>query len=166
VRDVAVVVGVAVVGFGVAFVWLSGGALFKPGQSVPRVLELSGDDAKTRLESSGYRPRVTGSRPNAVTPRGHVIRQDPPPGVMLPRGAPVELVTSAGAGRIPMPDVSGLAVAHAERVIRAAGLRVGSVDSITDRGRDPGIVLATRPAPGEPRDPGSSIGLVINRAAP
>ena len=166
VRDVALVLGLAIVGFGGAFLWLSGGTLFSRERSVPRVLELSGDEAKAQLAAAGYRARITGSRQSASVPRGRVIGQDPPPGVMLPAGAPVELVTSSGAGRIAMPDVGGLAVAQAERIVRAAGLRVGSVDSITDRGRAPGIVLATRPGPGEPREPGSSIGFVINRTAP
>ena len=146
--------------------WLSRGSLFSRDRSVPRVLELSGTDALEQLAAAGYRGRITGSRQSVAVPRGGVIRQDPPPGVVLPAGAPVELVTSSGGGRVPMPDVAGLAVAQAERIIRAAGLRVGSVDSITDRGRAAGIVVATRPAPGEARDPGSAIGLVINRTAP
>ena len=166
VRDLAVVLGVAIVGFGAAFAWLSRGSLFSRDRSVPRVLELSGTDAIEQLAEAGYRGRISGARQSAAVPRGQVLRQDPPPGVVLPAGAPVELVTSSGAGRIAMPDVAGMAVVQAERIIRAAGLRVGSVDSITDRGRAGGIVLATRPAPGEPRDPGSAIGLVINRTAP
>ena len=166
VRDLGLVIGVAVVGFGAAFAWLSGGSLFSRERTVPRVLELSGGEALEQLAEAGYRGRISGSRQSAGVPRGRVMRQDPPPGVLLPPGAPVELVTSSGAGRIPTPDVAGLAVAQAERIIRAAGLRVGVVDSITDRERAPGIVLATRPAPGESREPGAPIGLVINRTAP
>ena len=166
VRDLAIIAGVAIVGFGAAFLWLSGGTLFSRDRSVPRVLELSGDDARARLAEAGYRGRIAGSRPNAAAPRGRVIAQDPAPGVLLAPGTAVDLITSSGPARVPMPDVGGLAVAQAERIIRAAGLRVGAVDSITDRERDPGIVLATRPAPGEARDPGSAVGLVVNRADP
>ena len=58
--------------------------------------------------------------PHAQLPAGAVIWQDPPPGLRAQEGTRVLLVTSAGAARIPVPDVAGYDVDLARSLMRAA----------------------------------------------
>jgi len=61
-----------------------------------------------------------------------------------------------------VPDVVGLALPYAEKVVAAAGIRVGRVDTVRGGGPEPGIVIATRPSPGNGRPRGSRIDLVVS----
>jgi serine/threonine-protein kinase len=74
----------------------------------------------------------------------------------------VLLVPSAGPAPVTVPDVVGFALPTAERVIVAAGVRVGRIDTV--RGGDPeaGVVIATRPTSGSGRPRGSTVDLMVS----
>jgi beta-lactam-binding protein with PASTA domain len=61
-----------------------------------------------------------------------------------------------------VPDLVGLDAALAERILAAAGLRVGDIDSVADRTQDLGVVLGTRPSAGAGRRAGDQVDLIIN----
>ncbi|HZI74947.1 MAG TPA: PASTA domain-containing protein, partial [Gemmatimonadales bacterium] len=75
------------------------------------------------------------------------------------------LVLSAGPVLVAVPDVIGLNVAQAAKILAAAGVRVGSVDSTSGGGEDAGVVVATRPAAGVGRARGSTVALVVSRGS-
>jgi serine/threonine-protein kinase len=104
---------------------------------------------------------VDGEQPSADVPRGVVIWQDPPPEMVLPPGTGVELVLSGGPAPATVPDVIGLAQPYAEKIIEAAGIKVGNVDTVSG-GLEAGVVLATRPSPGHGRPRGTSVELVVS----
>ena len=79
--------------------------------------------------------------------------QDPPPEMVLPPNTTVELVLSAGPAPVTVPDVVGLAEPFAEKIIEAAGIKVGSVDTVRG-GDEAGVVIATRPPSGHGRPRG------------
>ncbi|HEU5170357.1 MAG TPA: PASTA domain-containing protein [Gemmatimonadales bacterium] len=164
-RDVAVVLATFGVGYVVASVWLSPVPLITSDHAVPRVLELPVDEAQAKLAELGFRTRVGGDRSHGSIPRGSVAWQDPPPGVVLPENSVVVLSPSAGPTPIPVPDVIGFTRAHAEKVLVAAGLRLGDVDTVAS---DPeaGVVIATRPAPGSGREAGAPVDLVVSGRRP
>ena len=160
-RDLALIVMVAAVGFALSSSWIAPGQMLASDHAVPRVLDLPEAEARRALEQAGFRPRTEGEQPNSDVPRGTVVWQDPPPEMVLPPGTGVELVLSGGPAPATVPDVIGLAQPYAEKIIEAAGIKVGSVDTVSG-GAEAGVVLATRPAPGNGRPRGSSIELVVS----
>ncbi len=165
VRDVALLLGVFIVGYGVAYLWLAPKRLFSADHAVPRVLELSQKDATAKLEALHLRTQTTGDRPHPTLPRGAVISQDPAPGTIAPEGSVIQLTVSSGPPQTPVPDVTGFAASQATRVLQAAGFKVGAVDSVDPAPgvNETGVVMATRPGAGAAREPGAAIALVVTR---
>ena len=56
----------------------------------------------------------------------------------------------------------GFALPSAERVVEAAGIKVGRVDTVRGGGPEPGVVIAIRPAPGNGRPRGSTVDLIVS----
>jgi beta-lactam-binding protein with PASTA domain len=161
-RDIGLIAGTFVVGYGVSALWLSRGSVFSSEHSLPRVLELSEAQARTKLSDLGFRPRVDAQRTSDSFPAGIVIWQDPPPGVILEPNSVVQLTVSSGPSLVAVPDIIGLNVPQAGKILAAAGVRVGGIDSMPG-GTERGIVLATRPAAGIGRPRGAAINLVVSR---
>jgi beta-lactam-binding protein with PASTA domain len=161
-RDIGLVALTFVVGYAISSVWITPGSLTADDQAVPRVLELPMTEARTALTASGFRSRIEGERPSETVPRGGIIWQDPPPGTVVPPNAVVQLVASAGPAPVTVPDVIGLALPYAEKVVEAAGIKVGRVDTVRGGGSEAGVVISTRPAPGNGRPRGARVDLVVS----
>jgi len=161
-RDIGLILATFVIGYGISAFWLTPGSMFSKDHSLPRVLELPETKARQKLTELGFRPRLDGERPSDAFPAGTVIWQDPPPGTVLQPNSVVQLVVSTGPTLVAVPDVIGLDVSQASKILTAAGVRVGTVDSGAV-GREPGVILATRPAAGVGRSRGSAVALVVSR---
>lgn len=161
VRQVGVVTGAFAIGYFLTVFWLFPAPLFSAGDPVPRVLYRPTTEAKERLEKLGFRVKIDAEESHPRAPRGTIIWQDPPPGVVLPKGGAVHLTISSGPAEVPVPDVVGLEADQAKRILEAAGLTTGTPDSIP-ASADRGVVIATRPGQGVGRDPGSAIVLVVS----
>ena len=161
-RDMGLIVATFVVGYGISAIWLSPGSMFSKDHSLPRVLEMPEAKARQKLTELGFRPRLDGERPNDTYPSGTVIWQDPPPGTVLQPNSVVQLVVSAGSALVAVPDVIGLSVPQASKILTAAGVKVGAVDS-TSAGPERGVIVATRPAAGVGRPRGAAVALVVGR---
>jgi beta-lactam-binding protein with PASTA domain len=92
------------------------------------------------------------------------MRQDPPAGTLAPRSTVVIVTPSAGQMLVAVPDLVGLEMNQAIKVLAAAGLKPGAIDSVIDREEDGGVVLGTRPSAGAGRMPGSTVDLIVNGA--
>jgi serine/threonine-protein kinase len=161
VRELLVLAAIFGVGYVAAAAWLSPVPLLTASHAVPRVLDLPAAEAQRKLTSIGFRVKLEEARAHPTAPRGQIVWQDPPPGVVLGQNRAVILAPSAGALGVPIPDVVGLALPQAEKILHAAGLKVGEVDSIA-ADPEPGIVVGTRPAVGTAREPGGTVGLVVS----
>ncbi len=160
-RDLGILAGIFVVGFVVASAWLSPVPLITADHAVPRVLELSVAEAQHTLVGLGFRVKLDPEQAHANLPRGSVVWQDPPPGVILPQNSVVLLTPSAGQLQIRVPDLVGLIAPQAQKVLVAAGLKLGKIDSVA-ADPEPGIVVATRPSAGVGRDAGAAVDLVVS----
>jgi len=80
---------------------------------------------------------------------------------VLPPNSNVQLVLSAGPAPVTVPDVVGFAMSEAEKVLDAAGVKVGRVDTVR-AGSETGVVIATRPAAGSGRPRGAAVDLVVS----
>jgi beta-lactam-binding protein with PASTA domain len=160
-RDLAIIAVVAAIGFGVTSSWVNPGPILDADHAVPRVVELSETEARKALAAAGFRPRVEGEWPSPEIPRGTVAWQDPPPDMVLPANTVVDLVLSAGPAPVTVPDVVGMSEPFAEKILEAAGVKVGSVDTVRG-GDEAGVVLSTRPPPGHGRARGTRVDLVVS----
>jgi serine/threonine-protein kinase len=159
--DIGLIAVVALIGFGVTSTWINPGPILDADHTVPRVVEMPETEARQALTKAGFRPRIEAEWPNPAIPRGAVIWQDPPPEMVLPPNTTVELVLSAGPAPVAVPDVVGLAEPFAEKIIEAAGIKIGTVDTVRG-GIEAGVVMATRPPSGHGRQPGTPVDLVVS----
>lgn len=160
-RDIGLILLTFAVGYAISVFWLSPGSVFTKDHSLPRVLELPEPEARRTLTELGFRPRLDGERHSDAFRRGTVIWQDPPAGTVLPPNTVVQLVVSAGPSLVAVPDVIGMNLPQASKIMAAAGVRMGSVDTVAG-GQEPGVVLATRPSAGVGRPRGAPVALVIS----
>jgi beta-lactam-binding protein with PASTA domain len=163
-RDMGLILATFIVGYGISSLWLTPGSMFSKDHVLPRVLELPEAQARQKLTELGFRPRLDGERPSDAYRAGTVIWQDPPPGTVLQPNSVVQLVLSTGSSLVAVPDVIGLDIPQASKILAAAGVRVGTIDS-TSAGQEQGVVLATRPAAGVGRPRGAAVALVVSRGA-
>lgn len=131
--------------------------------AVPLVVEDSSDVAQATLTAQGFRVKVLEARESdPLLPAGMVTWQDPPAGTRLPAGAVVTLTLSAGPSPVAVPDLAQFTREEAERVMAAAGLAIGQVDSVPSAA-ERGVVVLTRPGAGTPRAAGRTVDLVVSR---
>jgi beta-lactam-binding protein with PASTA domain len=161
-RDLGLIAATFVLGYGLSALWLSRGSVFSSDHSLPRVLELPEAQAKQKLTDLGFRPRLDAERTNDSFPQGTVIWQDPPPGTVLEPNSVVQLTVSSGPSLVAVPDITGLTVPQAGKILAAAGVRLGAVDTLPG-GSERGVVLSTRPAAGVGRPRGAAVNLVVSR---
>lgn len=161
-RDMGLIAATFILGYAISALWWSPGSVFTKDHSLPRVLEMPEAKARQKLTELGFRPRLDGERPNDSFPLGTVIWQDPPPATVLQPNSVVQLILSGGPALVAVPDVIGLGVPQASKILAAAGVRVGTVDT-TSVGQEGGVVLATRPAAGLGRPRGAAVALVVSR---
>lgn len=161
VKQAAIVAAAFVMGYLLTVFWLFPAPLFSSQHSVPRVLDLGVTEARQKLEAQGMRFKIEDQETDPVTPRHAVVRQDPPPGVVVPPNTVVSLVLSDGPPDVAVPDVAGFPRALAERVLKAAGFQLGRIDTLPSAS-ERGIVVQTRPGPGVGRPAGTAIELVVS----
>ena len=161
-RDLGLVALTFVVGYAISAYWITPGSVTGGEHAIPRVIGRPLDEARAALTKAGFRARVEGDRPSTSVPRGGIVWQDPPPGTAVSPTAVVQIAPSGGPAPATVPDVIGFALPYAEKVVQAAGVKVGRVDTVRGGAPEAGVVIATRPAPGNGRPRGSAVDLVVS----
>lgn len=158
-------VGAAVTGYLVAYLVIFPTPILPGYKSVPRVLGLTREEAKEQLTRAELQAQDSGSQPHPTAAEGSVIWQDPPPGLVTPKGSKVTLFTSAGPPKIAVPDVAGYEGELAKRILTVAGVNVAQVESVAAPALR-GVAMITRPAAGTTVSPGTNVQLTVSRGAP
>ena len=91
---------------------------------VPDLVGMSEGDAIEELRESDLEYDRPVRESNADMPKGDVIRTEPAPGQMVPKGTRVILYVSEGVAQTKVPGVVGKPQADAEADLKAAGLKV------------------------------------------
>ncbi len=139
-------------------------AMGSSSKSLDRVPDLAGlhlGAAETLASASGYTTRVVLVTGPGVA--GTVLEHRPAAGALLARGSAIELDVTRGARQVGVPDVRGLPVDDARRILREAGLEPGDV-LYREYESEPHRVVATEPRAGTSVDAGTSV--VVIAAAP
>jgi serine/threonine-protein kinase len=129
--------------------------------TVPDVVGLSREAAESRLTREGLDPDVETRQSDQ--PEDEVISQSPAAGSQLDRGARVTITISEGRKQVQVPNVVGLSVSDARRVLRGEGLGATVRErTTTDEGED-GQVVDQRPGVGAEVDEGRSVIVIVGR---
>ena len=97
--------------------------------------------------------------------KDHIVVQVPSAGTMIARGAPVDLLVSMGPRPVAymMPELAGLTLDKAVRMIERTNLMVGEIRSQFDKNKPRNIIINQEPPAGYRIRENSPINLVINR---
>lgn len=160
-RDLAVLLVLFGIGFGVAFLYLNPGPLVATDHATSDVIGMPGDRAEEVLEAEGFKVKRAESRQHPIYDQGMVISQDPPAGTVMPQASVVTLTVSDGIAEYPVPDVLQFPLEYAGRVIAAGGFRLGRVDTVEAPGPS-GRVVEVRPSSGTLQALGTPVQLVVS----
>ena len=130
---------------------------------VPPVSSLTESEALQKLYDAGLKPRIIRIQHETVA-KGTAIGTVPAPGTSLEPNAEITLNISDGPSVVAIPaDLPGRTEAAARDVLRQRGL-VGAPTTIMNNSPTvpAGIVITTKPAPGQPVAVGSTVELVVS----
>lgn len=96
---------------------------------------------------------------------GYVIRTDPTKGSEVKSGTVVTVYVSLGAQTLmkPVPDVTGIYIDDAKRILESNGLKVGTVEMDKDSDEPYGTVLSQDPREGDVAASGSFVNLKVSQ---
>jgi eukaryotic-like serine/threonine-protein kinase len=134
-------------------------------QTVPLVGGLAASTASTELKNLGFAVR-TGTGEHNAMPRGEVIRATPATGSRAKSGSTVTIIESLGPERVPVPPVTGMALAAAEAALRQAGLTPGAVTQQPSTTVPAGIVTETKPVAGQSWPKNSPVAITESAGQP
>ena len=158
---VAAVALAVIGGFVVSFV-LYPSSIVRGNVEVPQLRGTATDQAVSGLAAVGLRARLVGELADPLTPAGTISWQSPVAGTTLPESSVVRLGVSTGSPRVLVPELIDLDLNAASKVLQAAGLRVGKVDSVFSS-IDAGVLLGSRPEARQPIRAGSRVELIVSR---
>ncbi|WP_456504322.1 Stk1 family PASTA domain-containing Ser/Thr kinase [Arthrobacter sp. UYCu723] len=130
---------------------------------VPPVASLTESEALQRLYNAGLKPRISRVQHETVA-KGTAIGTIPAPGNSLEPNSEITLNISEGPSAVVIPaDLPGRTEAAARDVLRQKGL-TGAPATIMDNSPTvpAGLVITTKPAPGQPVAVGSVVELVVS----
>jgi serine/threonine-protein kinase len=98
--------------------------------------------------------------PNATVPEGFVHRTNPPAQTIVAEGTVIELFFNPVPELIPVPNVAGLSLDEALRILGAAGFT--PVQEVEDSDVEEGLVIRTDPVAGEQIRQGDTVTVVVS----
>ncbi|CAL9471445.1 Serine_threonine-protein kinase PknB [Streptomyces sp. enrichment culture] len=136
-----------------------------PKVTVPSVIGLSLEEARSKLEGDDYQLKVeTEERETSDTP-GTVLDQDPVKGKEVEKGSTITLVVAKAVAKSTVPDVIGQSSCEAAQAQMTASGLVGTCsEQETDDPNQVGKVISTTPQAGQQVDKGSSVQIVLGKA--
>jgi beta-lactam-binding protein with PASTA domain len=128
---------------------------------VPSLAGQTVNDARTTLAQRGLNLRVEeGLRVDPKVPAGHVLAQDPQPGIRTRRERSVKVWVSAGARASVIPLLIGESERTAQLRVEQEGLQLVAASEVRSADFAAGTVIAQTPPP---KTQGSEVSLLINR---
>ncbi len=128
---------------------------------VPEVIGQPEAEALQRLAKVGLDGYVSAHHYHSEIPAGQVISSDPQPLAQVRAGRRVALVISSGKRKIAVPNLVGLGLTEAKRILTDTALAVGRV---TRRRSDQpaGQVISQKPTVGRKLARGEKVNLVVS----
>ena len=132
--------------------------------TVPNLVGMTLDDAKTAVAAAGFPLGPVGHAFSDTVPVDQVMAQRPEADKIVPLNAQICLLVSAGPAPAPVavPDVVGMTQTDAQSAIVAAGFVVGLVKEQTDATVPQGQVIRQFPAAGTMVPPGAPVNFLVS----
>jgi eukaryotic-like serine/threonine-protein kinase len=128
---------------------------------VPNVVGSDPATAQATLAQAGFQP-VLAYNQDPTNASGKVAIQNPEAGAKAKRGSKVIIYISVSGA---VPDVTGMNLDDAKRVLSAAGYKVGNIsytqESAGAQGVQEGHVVRTEPEQGLPLTPGETVNITV-----
>jgi beta-lactam-binding protein with PASTA domain len=129
--------------------------------TVPNVKTLTFDEAKAELEGAGLTVVEPPVEEESEGKPGIVLRQDPPPDVVVDEGTAVTLTVSIEPPDVSVPNLATLDQAAAEAKLKEVNLEVGEVTTEASD-TDEGLVISQSPSAFELVPEGTPVDLVVS----
>ncbi len=130
--------------------------------TVPNLVEKSLHAARLELLGSGLELGEVSYVHLGQVPPDLIVQQDPLPGTKDAASPKVSVLVSLGARPLAylIPNLTGMTINQAERLLGAAGLPAAKIDFVASPAGSPGTVVGQQPVPGSRVD--LSIPVTIN----
>jgi beta-lactam-binding protein with PASTA domain/predicted Ser/Thr protein kinase len=128
--------------------------------AVPKVVDLTEDEARTTLTDAGFKVATTDKETDAQDP-GTVLSQDPSTGTR-PEGATVNLVVAKEPAQVDVPDITGQGRLAATAALQKAGFTVNQVAQPTGERAQDVHVISQDPATGKAKK-GSTVTITVGQ---
>ena len=129
---------------------------------MPSVVGIQVDSATQTLEGAGFDVNIDTVVNNAATDT--VLEQDPTAGSKATKGSTVTLTVSSGPGTAPVPQVKGLSVPEATKLIQKAGFDVQLKQKFS-KSVAKGDAAGTDPGAGAQVRRGTTVTLFVSKGA-
>jgi eukaryotic-like serine/threonine-protein kinase len=131
--------------------------------AVPKVVDLTQDEARSTLESLGFQVTSKAQETSDKDP-GTVLAQAPAPGTKLAKGGTATITVAKAPVEVDVPDVTGQGRLAATQVLKKAGFNVSAVaQPTTDKTQDL-HVISQDPANGKAKK-GSTVTITYGQYA-
>jgi eukaryotic-like serine/threonine-protein kinase len=124
---------------------------------VPNVVGNDPEAAQAALTQAGFQP-VLAYNVDPTNASGKVAIQNPEAGSQAKKGSKVTIYVSVPGS---VPDVAGMSLEDAKRVITASGYKVGNIVYTQDASVQEGQVVRTEPEQNTPLHPGESVNITV-----
>lgn len=161
----AVILIMILIGYAAFFMKYFGLGLFSKDNSenvtVPSVVNMTVEEAQKSLEGTGLRLVVKSEEYSNGVSKDRIITQTPSENTTLKKGDSVSVIVSKGNSKVPVPNVVGLKLSQAEKLLNDNKLILGNVKYEYNDAEE-GTVLSQSLVGGS-SDEGQKVSLVVSK---
>lgn len=163
-KIIAAILILILMGYGVAAMKYFG---FNPfgdkGEDIaaPNLINMTVEQAQNELNSKGLNLTVKSQEYSNQVGEGKIISQTPSPDTKLKKGDSIGVIVSKGNSKVPVPNVVGLKLTQAEKLLNDNGLLLGNVKYEYNSAEE-GTVLSQSLIGGS-NDEGQKVSLVVSK---
>jgi hypothetical protein len=143
--------------------WILSSVIAERKVEVPNLANMSTEEAAKIADERDLGLLVVGQEYDADIKANYVISQDPQSGVMVRKKTVIKVLESLGP--LTVPNLIGLGLDDAKRVLEDRGFRVGEVVYRDVPGYSDNRVVETDPPYGSKLSSGESVNLVVSRSS-
>ena len=135
---------------------------------VPSLIGQNADLARNWLEEKYRVAKVTppqlveAERRDSRAAANEILEQSPAPGTEIDEGGVIRVVVSTGTVMMMVPDISGMTVPAATRLLQDEGLMLGTTDDKHSEDYVAGVVMAQEPAADSKAPEGSAVNVTVS----
>ena len=164
-KILAVILIMILIGYAAVFMKYFGLGLFSKDNSenvtVPSVVNMTVEEAQKSLEGTGLRLVVKSEEYSNGVSKDRIITQTPSENTTLKKGDSVSVIVSKGNSKVPVPNVVGLKLSQAEKLLNDNKLILGNVKYEYNDAEE-GTVLSQSLVGGS-SDEGQKVSLVVSK---